>query len=161
MKIYIICIIILFASCNPCKYVAKHPECYMSDSVIITETKTETITKIVLEPDSLSMKFLFECDSNNNVLIRENSELKTKGLNVIYRFKNNTLDLSVFTDSIEHLNKLIEITKGKEVIKMNPINDVLKAENEKLLQKNKLKGKLLVFMGGLLALAIVLFKILK
>lgn len=159
MKLLIsISILFFLASCNPCKFVAKHPQCFPVDSFIIEKTVIQRDSFTYTEPDTLSMQLLFECDSNNNVLIRELNNASTKGFDIKYIFKDNRLNLTAYVDSIAILNKLIETTTNKEVIKMNPVNDVLKSNNEKLEKQTKFRGKVILIESILLfIIAIMVF----
>lgn len=144
--------IIILGACNPCKYVAKHQECFPPDTVKISEIKTVTDSIYFTEPDSMAISMLFECDSNNNVLMCELTELSSKGVETNVIFKNNRLDITGFVDSIAVLNKLVETLKSKDVSKVNPVNVQLKRKNEKLVVRNKVKNKLLMGAGGLILL---------
>jgi len=126
LGILFILVVYFTMACKPIK------EIVVTDTTNQTETKKDTTNRKVFAPDSLKLRLLFECDSNNNVLIRENSELKSKGFNTSYNFSNNTFDLSIYTDSIEQLNRIIETTKNKETVLHSPLDEVIQAENESI-----------------------------
>lgn len=135
MKIYIVCIIILFASCNPCKYVAKHSECFSPDTIKLTEKVIHYETDIVIK-DSI-VRDTVPCDPTDPITIQK----------TVYQTRFKTIIDTIYT------NKVVD--------RINPINAVLKSENEKLLQKNKLKGKFNILLGIILMLTILYFKLFK
>lgn len=71
-------------SCAPAKVVTEIP----------VETKTTIRTRLVpvyLKPDSSYLQMLFECDSLNEVFLREMSEQKTENVQSEFSLTNNRL----------------------------------------------------------------------
>lgn len=151
----------LLLSCNPCKNIAKYERCFPVDSILIEKTVIQRDSFTFTEPDTLSMQLLFECDSNNNVLIRELNNTSSKGIDVKYIFKDNRLNLTAYVDSIAILNKLIETTKNKEIIRTNPLNEQIKSERDKLADKLNNRNKLIWVLIGLIILIVLAVKFLK
>lgn len=159
--LFILVALYFTTSCSPCNYVSKHPECFPADTVLIEKTIIQRDSFSYVEPDSLSLSLLFECDSNNNVLIKELSDAKSKGFITKYIFKDNRLNLTAYIDSIAILNKIIETTKSKEIIKVNPLNEQLKKDNDKLTQRNETKTKVIIGLIAAILLMSLLYKIFK
>lgn len=150
--------IIVLASCNPCHYVAKHPECFAPDTIRETSTQTIRDTITWIQPDSMSLVALFYCDSANQVMMQTIEEFKSKGIKTRIIFKDNKLDLSVYTDSIKVLNRIISNIKSKEVYVMNPVNDKLKNDNIKL--ENRLHNRrwlLWYFIGSIVSIIVYIW----
>lgn len=116
-----------------CKTIQPLP---VSDTVRIENTVIQIDSFSYTETDSILISLLFECDSNNNVLIKALNEAQTKGFRTKYIFKDNRLDLTAYIDSMAILHKLINDTKSKEVIKQNPMDAVLYAENVQEIEIN-------------------------
>lgn len=53
---------------------------------------TERLVPVYLSPDSALMTALFECDSNNRVILKAYDELKSKGVETGLNFENGRLD---------------------------------------------------------------------
>lgn len=53
---------------------------------------TEYLVPVYLSPDSALMTALFECDSNNRVILKAYDELKSKGMETGLHFKDGRLD---------------------------------------------------------------------
>ena len=91
MRIVIVFFLIaLLSACNPCRYVANHPECYPADTVITTDIVTVTDTLIYIEENQSTLDAWFECDSNNQVLIKKLEET-ISGIKTVTVFKDNVL----------------------------------------------------------------------
>jgi len=127
------------ASCNPCKYVAKHQECFPADTVKEKETTTVHDTVEWLTLDSTAIEALFECDSTNQVLIKELNEHKGKGSKTTIVYRNNRLRISLYTDSIAQLKRIISKEKSTVRYIVNPVNENLKKQTEKL--QNRLANR--------------------
>jgi hypothetical protein len=149
--------ILFLISCNPCRYVSKHQECFQADSILITNTVIQTDSIRFTEPDTMALSLLFECDSNNNVLMRELKDVSSKGIQTEVIFKDNRLDVSGFVDSIAILNKLIETTKAKETTKINPLNPELQNKCDKLENKLDRRNKIILWLSIACALLIIVF----
>ena len=125
---YIIIISILLASCSPCKYVAKHPECFKPDSVIINNEiihyEKEYITNDSIVRDTIP------CDVETNTVYSTRTIYKT----------NNKLIIDT-------------IYQSKTIDRINPLNEVLESDNIKLKNKTKNRNKVI---GGLSLLIIFL-----
>jgi len=72
---------------------------------------------------------------------------------------NNTILKTVFQTKLKTIRDTIY--SDKEVIKQNPINPILQAENAKLLQKSLLKGRIMWALIVLITIYFVLRKIFK
>lgn len=57
----------------------------------------EIMVPFAVPSDSLTFRALFECDSLNNVLLRELSESKSKNMSSSFSFQNGVLDLKAQT----------------------------------------------------------------
>ena len=150
--------LLILLSCNPCRYVAHHPECFAPDTIreTITSTMHDSITWIQF--DTTLFDAIFACDSLNNVLMKQVDEYKTKGVKTKVVFRDNRLQLSMFTDSIAILNKIIREHKTHSEYIKNPVNDELKRQNEKL--ENRMHNRrwlLWYFVVSIAALIAYLF----
>ena len=146
----------LFASCNPCKYVARHQECFLPDTIRETSVQTIHDTTTWIEADSFALSALFYCDSTNNVLIKTLNEYKSKGVVTKIIYKNNTLQISLATDSIGVLNRIISNMKTHVEHVKNPVNAVLQADNIKKDKQLQRKNTWLKILGGSTAFLIIL-----
>lgn len=124
MKYLIIVLILFLVSCNPCKYVAKHPECFPADTVRITKNVIHYEKEYIIN-DSI-IRDTVPCDPITKTYYKTNTVYKTN-----YKLKVDT------------------IYTFKEISKINPINASLKKDNDKLIVKIKLLNKILI---GLLIL---------
>ncbi len=150
--------LLLIAACNPCNYVAKHPECFSPDTIRETSTQTIRDTITWIQPDSMSLVALFYCDSANQVMMQKIEEYKSKGIKTRVIFRDNKLDLSVYTDSIKVLNRIISNIKSKEVHVKNPVNNKLQSDNQIL--KNRLHNRrwlLWYFIGSIVSIIIYIW----
>lgn len=129
----------LLVSCNPCKYVTRHPECFPGDSITQTE-KHVIYEKIYTTEDSVIIDTI-PCDPITETAIEIETVYKT-----IWKTKIDT------------------IYNSKETVKINPVNAQLKKSvekiNNKLIKKKQLNriylGIIVVFL-----LSIVVFFIVK
>ena len=60
MKYIIFASILFLVSCNPCKYVSKHPECFPADSIVI-EKNIIHYEKVFITNDSIILNTV-PCD---------------------------------------------------------------------------------------------------
>ncbi len=139
-------LVLILASCNPCKYVSNHPECFPSDTIREIETLTIRDTVTWIQADTFAMSALFYCDSARRVLMRDLTEYKSKGITTRIVYRDNQLQITAATDSIKILNRIISELKSKTVSTMNPINEQLAKENQKLREdiarlKNRMKHR--------------------
>lgn len=83
----LVLLVLMFASCKTQKpqYPAQVP-------VHTKEKVVERLVPYALPADSTTITALFECDSLNNVQLKELSELKTKGLQSDFSFNNGKLN---------------------------------------------------------------------
>lgn len=137
MKKLLFYISILFLiSCNPCRKVAKHPECFPADTV----TKKEyviTHEKVYITEDSIIYDTI-PCDPVIQEVVVPKIIYKT-----VYKTRTDT------------------IRTEQKISKINPVNTELQNENTKIkaelqLKKNKLKkkNKILIGASGLILLLI-------
>lgn len=122
MKYIYLIIIVLLASCSPCKYVAKHPECFQADSIVI-EKNVIHYEKIFITNDSIILDTV-PCDPITETYYETKTVYKTK--NVI---KTDTIYTATTTS------------------KLNPINTKLQNDNNKLENKLKRRNKLLLWLS--------------
>lgn len=101
---------LLLSSCSHYRWLEKNKDkicatycVYPTDTLRITEK--DTIVTFVAEygvnADSALMSIIFECDSNNQVLITKVDSLTGIRTTIKYVFLNNTLHLTANTDSID------------------------------------------------------------
>jgi len=125
---YLIILSILLASCSPCKYVAKHPECFKPDSVIINN-EIIRYEKQFITNDSIIFDTI-PCDPVENFVYKTRTIYKT----------NNKLIIDT-------------IYQSKTIDRINPLNKVLEADNIKLENKTKNRNRVI---GGMSLLIILL-----
>lgn len=99
-------LLFFLVSCNPCKYVAKHPECFPADTVRLTE-KIIHYEKEIVTNDSIVYEET-PCDPETNTVYEKEIQ---------YRTKTKTITDTIYT--------------SKEVAKINPVNDKLKKKTER------------------------------
>lgn len=112
----------ILVSCKPCERLAKKCPPQIKDSIIYTETIKEDTAYTI--PDSVYWNFVFECDSNYNVLLRDyetintgiHSEVIIKEVPVTNQkvTKRLSLRINAQTDSIETLNRTITKLKSEQ-----------------------------------------------
>lgn len=166
-KVWIILIILfIISSCNPCRYVSKHPECFPNDTSIV-DTFTVVTENIEYIFDSTALNLYLQCDSNYNVLVKEyfsESSDKETDIKVVYKYKDNKLQIKSYADSIRILNTLVEKYKDTKQYIINPVNVQLKKDliksNEKL-QKRKWLWWYFVISLVFIALTVLLLLTLK
>ena len=133
---YIILICLLFVSCNPCKFVSKHTECFPADTV------KEYIDVIRVEKEIvLNDSIIYDstpCDPIKEVFYDTKTIYKTK--------------LKTITDSV-----LIY----KDVSKINPLNEQLKKDYDTLKIKSERHNKLIFLLILSIVIMIALYKIIK
>ena len=129
---WIILLSLVAVSCNPCHYVSRHSECFPTDTIRITNERTVHDTITYIEESESTLEAYFECDSNNQVLMKRLSQTNTGNIQPTVIFRDNLLKIRYFTDSIAVLHKIISETKGKEVMVMNPVNEQMKRDLQRL-----------------------------
>jgi hypothetical protein len=149
-------LVILFIACNPCRYVARHQECFLPDTIRETSVQTIHDTTTWIEADSFALNALFYCDSTNNVLIKMLNEYKSKGVVTKIVYKNNTLQISLATDSIAKLNRYISSMKTHVEYVKNPVNAELQRKNLKYEKQLQRKNIWLKITGGSLIVLLIL-----
>jgi hypothetical protein len=158
MKIFYlisIVLIITIQSCNTCKYVAKHPECFPADTIIEKDSMIVKDSIYIIQQDSSVLEMYFKCDSNNQVLIQKVNSTQGVKTKTKYIFKDNFLKVNAYNDSIVVLNRIIERYKNNKTVTRNPINEKLKRENEKLEKKIKNRRVFIWFSITIIILIIV------
>lgn len=164
MKKLIVLLILFLSACSPCKYVQKHAgDCIketqkdtviQKDSIIIKDSVT------IIKTDSSFIKLLLDCDSTNNVIIKQMEVIQGSNFKTNFVIKDNVLKITTLQDSIIVLNKLIEKYKSQLsnsiTVKENPINIELQNKVSNLESKNsKLKKTRrfyrIIFSGLILA----------
>ena len=82
---------------------------------------TERLVPVYLPPDSALLTALFECDSNNRVILKAYDELKSQGMNSHLTFEDGRLDYNLEAvhdtvylpakDSIVYVPQEVEVIK--------------------------------------------------
>jgi hypothetical protein len=138
MKYLILIAIVLLVSCNPCKYVAKHPECFPADKIVTTNEVIHYEKQIVVK-DSI-IRDTVPCDPITNTYYKTNTVYKTNYKTII--------------DTIY---------QSKEISRINPLNEALKKSNDKLEIKLKRHNKvirwLVIALGSIILLIIGYIKL--
>ena len=127
---YLIVLSIFLFSCNPCKRVSKHPECFSPDTITKIE-KSISYEKIFITEDSIIVDTL-PCDPVDSIVVYD-VVYKT-----IWRVKIDTF------------------YKDKEVVKINPLDALLK----KKIIEHEIKvvnQKKIIFTLSLILLLLVVF----
>jgi hypothetical protein len=168
-----IAVIVLIAGCTPQRYIEKHRAdvcrmyCQVSDSsgsfIQIDERDT------LLDPFEAAFIAMLECDSTNNMILTELSNVTADNGKLNAKIQDNKLTIQFLTDSL----------KGKvftryekiyiKVDKINPLNIDLENQCKKLLNDNakliaekndltakiKAKNKIIGYLSGLSGLSIL------
>ena len=163
MKTLLALLTVLLFACNPCKYVANHPECFQADTIRETEIQTVHDSVTWIMGDTTLFEAIFECDSLNNVLMRSLNEYKSKGVQTKIVFRDNRLQLSSFTDSIAVLNRIISNHKTHSEYIINPVDEKLRNENVKMERKLHNRRWLWWYLiaSGIAIIAFLYFKIFR
>jgi len=132
MKYLAIVLIVFIAGCSPCKYVSKHPECFKSDTIKITE-KVIHIEKEYITNDSIVYDSV-PCVAET--IVKTATIWKTK-----------------------HVIKIDTIYTDKVVDRMNPINEQMKKDLMKISKKNSRKNTLLFGLIGLILIVAFIRKL--
>jgi hypothetical protein len=135
MKYLIFITIVLFSSCNPCKYVSKHPECFPADTVIKEKEVIKHVTEYITN-DSI-VRDTVPCDPITKTYVKTNTVYRTKTIR-----ETDTIKTVVNTS------------------KINPVNNELKKKVNKLENKVEAKNKWLKILGGILALFLLIIVVL-
>jgi hypothetical protein len=130
---YLIIISIFLVSCNPCKRIAKYEQCFPADTIRI-ENEVIHYERVYITNDSI-IRDTIPCDPITKTYYKTRTVYKTN-----------------------HKTIVDTIYQFKETSKINPINEVLKKEKEKLSDKNKLKNKVMI---GLIIFILLLGVIIK
>jgi preprotein translocase subunit SecF len=152
----LILLTILIASCNPCRYVARHQECFPPDSITSTSTESVKDSSQKEPPDSSIFEALFECDSLNNALMKEVNEVKSQGVQTQIVYRDNKIYIRTSTPGKEtKIRTVIKTVTVKEKI-MNPVDAELKRKNLKLEKQVQRKTVLVRLFGISLTVLIIL-----
>lgn len=96
------------------------------------ERKVTTLVPFFVPGDSVSLSALFECDSLNNVLLRDLAERKSKNMHTYFDFKNGKLNYNAKTqpdtvfvpsDTI-YIEKEVPVIVQVEVIRMSKLQRI-------------------------------------
>jgi cyanate lyase len=138
MKYLILIAIVLLVSCSPCKHVAKHPEYFPADTIVITNDVIHYEKEIIIN-DSI-VRDTVPCDPVTNTYYKTNTVYKTNYKTII--------------DTIY---------QSREISRINPLNQVLKKTNDKLELKIKRHNKvirwLVIALGSIILLIIGYIKL--
>lgn len=84
------------------------------------DTETNVVTKDTIWsvdtfeyvlPDSLMIAFYFECDSNRQVMLKNEMQMQNKYGKLLYEFNHGRLNVTALYDTIEVKNKIIHQLK--------------------------------------------------
>lgn len=130
-------LLLLLVGCNPCKYVAKHAECFPADTVIVTNDVVHYEKEIIIN-DSI-IRDTVPCDPITNTYYKTNTVYKTNYKTII--------------DTIY---------QSKEISRINPLNEVLKEKNDKLELKIKRHNKIIKWLSiALLSIILLILGYIK
>lgn len=105
-------IILLLASCNPCKYVAKHAECFPADTIKLIEYKTKYVNQYISK-DSI-IKEVVPCDPAKPETVKE----------TVYKTIWRTSIDTIFSDNkISVLNPINEDNAKKIIDLQNKVDN--------------------------------------
>lgn len=131
-----IILLILFAtlSCNPCKYVSKHQECFPADTIKI-DNQTIHYEKIYITEDSIIVDTV-PCPANDTILVPKK----------IYK--------TIWKTKIDTIYKSIEKSK------VNPLNEALKDDNDRMAKKIE-RRKIFIWYSIGITLLIIIYLVIK
>lgn len=92
--ILFISILFLLFACKAKQHITDQKQDSTNNQIVYQHDK---LTPVPLRVDSASIRALFRCDSNYNVILAEFLDLKTKGINTNLSFKNGVLDYKLTT----------------------------------------------------------------
>ncbi len=130
--IYIATIFILFASCKPREIIVERKShTHTTDTVFITETKTEKDTLFKIEADRATMQALIECDSLNRATIKYLNNRPGERVRIETLLITDTLTITAEVDSaaIYHAwtERQITTTKKTDTTHTNQTHTVEKS----------------------------------
>lgn len=131
--IFLVFVIFAITSCNPCRYVSKHSECFPPDTVKLINEVVH-YEKIFITNDSIILDSV-PCDPITETVIERKTLYRTRTIE-----KTDTIYKNHFTSTLNPINKKLE--QECELLK------------NKLLKRNKL-------LAGLVLLIIILMFIRK
>ena len=109
-----------FAGCK-----SKQPIVTASNNTVEKSVEKDKLTPVAIPGENTAFNALFECDSTNNVLLKNFNELKSKNMNSSFSFANGQLNYkaatqpdTVFiksTDLWYYINRHITITLERKV----------------------------------------------
>ena len=131
---YLIILSIFLVGCNPCKQIAKNPtkfNCFPADTIKIINDVIHYETEYIIN-DSI-IRDTVPCDPITNTYYKTKTVYKTK-----YSVKIDT------------------IYEYKQTSKINPINNMLEQQNDKLTNKVSNRNKIILILSGVIILIISL-----
>jgi len=134
MKLFKIAIILLLTACNPCKYVAKHPECFPADTIQTSDSQSYYDSTYYADGAGFTIvtQVIKDTSCKEDIILLLEQINTANGLITDLKITNEN-DKAILTGRISKLvNAKKEIIIQREYVKvMNPIN----IENEKKLQE--------------------------
>ena len=140
-KLTLLTILFICYACNPCKYVAKHAECFPADSVITDNSQQYYDSTYYTEIDSFRIVLAklskdTACKKDVELLLKQLSNANGRITELKIQNEN---DKTILTGKLnQKVNVKKEIIIQKEYVKLvNPVN----VENEKKLKAAEAKDK--------------------
>lgn len=154
-------LLLLAGGCSPCRLISKYADRCLKikekTDTIIRDTTIINYTDTVIKPDSSIIRAYLECDSNNNVIIKQINEYKGQYTSTTLRLKNNVLYIKSLTDSIKTLNKTIERLRYQSIYHTIIVKDTFEIkELQKKLDRCDKKAKKISLLRNILFLAIII-----
>jgi hypothetical protein len=118
--LFVSVLLVILSSCSHEKWLVKNIDyvrakvCVNGDTIKthIHDTIIRWQTETFIEPDFSSIDMVFECDSNNKVLLSKIDQLTGNRINMTYLLRDNKLTIQAKTDSITYLWNLVKEIKG-------------------------------------------------
>jgi hypothetical protein len=130
-NLIILSFIILVAACNPCKQVAKHPECFMPDTVKIHDKEIHYETEYVIK-DSVSY------DTLPGQIIEKT---------IFQTVLKHKIDTIYTSESVSKINPINQQLADE--------NKVISVENAMLKDSLKTRNKIILSLGILVLLSLL------
>lgn len=139
-KIIFIISALAFFACNPCKYVARHPECFQADTIRTSDNQQSSDSTYLAEKDSfrIVLKEIKDTSCKKDVELLLEQLSSKNGIISDLRIINSK-DRAILEGKISRLvNKKKQVVTKKEFIKvLNPLNIELEEKLKKLEEKLK------------------------